>query len=96
VPGKGWFTLLRLYSPLQSFFEGVALERKRTGQVGQNLPSFHTHGSMTEPMRAPSATGGQSRTGGPAHPPVVTILALANELTLSGTLVFDEIVAPAR
>ena len=28
VPGKGWFTILRLYSPLQAYFD-------RTWQVGE-------------------------------------------------------------
>ena len=34
MPGKGWFTILRLYSPLESFFtKEWRCERNRTGEI---------------------------------------------------------------
>ena len=33
MPGKGWFTILRLYSPLSRSSQGMAAERDRTGEL---------------------------------------------------------------
>ena len=36
-PKKGWFTILRLYSPLEPFFTRVAAERDRVGEVSKPI-----------------------------------------------------------
>jgi len=38
IPGKGWFAILRLYIPLQSWFE----KTWRPGEIEQMQPDMHT------------------------------------------------------
>ena len=55
MPGKGWSTLLRLYSPLEPFFtQGVAAERDRIGESNSNRelqPGKENHENETHHCR---------------------------------------------